>query len=302
MKAVLAFAFAVLLWCVASVAQATNPADIDAVVDNLSPSGFKEWVAKADGGDFSAPIIVGRAAQHGKGTKRDFPLALRYFRKALAFGSPLAAYYLAGMYDFGNSVPKDHKQAFKLYLQAANAGIPVAADSIGILYAQGRGVERDMVQALKWHRIAAYKGLALAQGNVGYFYQHGLGGVKQDYAEALKWYRLGAEGGDDQSQYNLGLAYLRGTGVPRNLREAEKWLMKAAEQDMPDAQNDLAVVYSVGGDGLQQDVVAAYKWHLIAVENGIHRGDEAFELFKKQMTPDQLAAAKREARDWMKSH
>lgn len=140
------------------------------------------------------------------------------------------------------------------------------------------------------------------QSNPGYFYETGQGGLSQSYAQALKWYRLAAEQGDENGQYNSGLLYFRGNGVPKNIREAEKWLKKAAERDMSAAQNDLGALYTVGGDGIQQDLVEAYKWLWIASQSGVARSNVLISQLESRMTKDQISAAKRSGREWMRAH
>ena len=52
-------------------------------------------------------------------------------------------------------------------------------------------------------------------------------GVSQDYTEAAKWYRKAAEQGNGPAQASLGQMYFRGEGVPEDLAEAGKLLMKS---------------------------------------------------------------------------
>lgn len=108
--------------------------------------------------------------------------------------------------------------------------------------------------------------------------------------------------GDENGQYNLGLIYLRGSGVPKNMKEAEKWLKMAAEQDMSEAQNDLGVVYVLGGDGLAQNSAEAYKWLWIASKGNVVRGKPALDILLQHMTPRQIQKAEQAGRDWIKSH
>jgi TPR repeat protein len=42
--------------------------------------------------------------------------------------------------------------------------------------------------------------------------------------------RKAAEQGNADAQFNLAVAYENGAGVPKNLAEAAKWYLKAAEQ------------------------------------------------------------------------
>lgn len=140
------------------------------------------------------------------------------------------------------------------------------------------------------------------QSNLGYLYETGQGGLQQNYAEAEKWYRLAAEQGDVSGQYNLGLLYLRGNGVQKNYLKAEKWLRKAAEQDFAEAQHDLGVLYSVGGSGLQIDLVEAYKWILIASTNKVVRVEISLSLLKSQMSQKQIAKGELLAEEWLSQH
>ena len=52
-------------------------------------------------------------------------------------------------------------------------------------------------------------------------------GVSRDHTEAAKWYRMSAEQGNGPAQARLGQLYLRGEGVPEDLAEAGKLLMKS---------------------------------------------------------------------------
>ena len=62
-------------------------------------------------------------------------------------------------------------------------------------------------------------------------YFHGYYGTKVDYAKALKWYQKAAEKGHTTAQCQLGIMYENGNGVAKDLNEAEKWYMKALEDD-----------------------------------------------------------------------
>jgi len=47
-------------------------------------------------------------------------------------------------------------------------------------------------------------------------------GVPQDYAEAIKWFRKAADQDRPDAQYNLGVMYQNSQGVPRDYAEAAK--------------------------------------------------------------------------------
>ena len=61
--------------------------------------------------------------------------------------------------------------------------------------------------------------------------------------ELLEYVLPYANAGDADAQVEMGFLYSTGTGVPRDLSEAERWLMKAAEQDHPLAWNNLGTLF-----------------------------------------------------------
>ena len=61
--------------------------------------------------------------------------------------------------------------------------------------------------------------------------------------------------------------YGNGQGVPKDYAEAVKWFRKAAEQNYPDAQNNLGFCYA-NGVGVPKDYVEAYKWMLLTAAQG----------------------------------
>jgi len=63
--------------------------------------------------------------------------------------------------------------------------------------------------------------------------------VPRDLSEAVKWWLKAAEHGNADAQFYLGECYLRGAGVSKDDSEAAEWLHKAAAQGHPAAKNRL---------------------------------------------------------------
>ena len=61
----------------------------------------------------------------------------------------------------------------------------------------------------------------------------------KNYTEAVKWIRKAAEQGIADAQFALGACYQSGTGVTQNIAEAKKWYQKAADQGNEDAKEIL---------------------------------------------------------------
>ena len=141
--------------------------------------------------------------------------------------------------------------------------------NVGIMYQDGRGVPQDETEAVRWFRLAANQGFAVARVNLGFMYQDGRG-VPQDETEAVRWYRLAANQGFAVAQSNLGVMYRNGRGVPQDDVAAHMWLDLATGAQSSRYERDLYVT-------LRDDVAAG-------------------------MTPEQVAEARRLAREWDAAH
>ena len=147
----------------------------------------------------------------------------------------------------------------------------------------------------------AEAGDAMAQNNLGIAYHIGKG-VPQDDKQALVWYTKAAEQGYAIAQNNLGVLYRDGKGVPQDDKQALFWFTKAAEQGEEMAQYNLGMMYS-NGEGVLQDYVQAHKWLSLSAANGDERQPiKARDQIVNKMTLEQIAEAKRLAREWMKAH
>jgi TPR repeat protein len=187
--------------------------------------------------------------------------------------------------------------------QAAEGGDASAQFTFGQMFHEGAGVARDDAQAVEWYRKAAEQGLAEAQFSLAWAYDNGAG-VPQDYGLAARWYRTAAEQGVAGPQNNLAVMYADGHGVRQDYAQAARWFRKAAEQGLADAQHDLGVLY-FKGLGVPKDFVEAHKWESLAAARA--RGDAqkldatARDVIAENMTADELAEARRRARDWMEA-
>jgi TPR repeat protein len=154
----------------------------------------------------------------------------------------------------------DYATALREWRPLAEQGHAIAQYSLGLLYANGQGVPKDDVQARQWYQKASAQGRADAQVNLGILYDYGRG-IPQDFKKAVYWYRLSANQGNDLAQRQLGLLYER-------------------------------------GDGVSQDYVQAYMWYSLGAANGAQRGATLRDALAKQMPLDQIAEARKRAREW----
>jgi TPR repeat protein len=96
----------------------------------------------------------------------------------------------------------------------------------------------------------------------------------------------------------IGAMYYTGNAVPQDQKLAVSWFRKAAEQDHPDAQYALGLMYRYHVAGLPEDTVIAYMlWNLAAANGHRNAGEQRAELARR-MTEKQIVEAQCLSRNW----
>jgi hypothetical protein len=167
------------------------------------------------------------------------------------------------------------------------------------MYANGVGVSRDYKEAVKWYSQSAEQGDAAGAYGLAVRYMMGQG-VSRDYDEAEKWLKAAVDKGHGDAAYNLGVIYERHaprlSGPPDHVAAA-KYLQIAADQGIADGQCMLGTLFA-DGNGVAKNNVAAYEWMTLAAQNGNAGCSQRITPFLPQMTPDQIAEAKRRVAAW----
>lgn len=76
---------------------------------------------------------------------------------------------MAVAYEHGRGVKKDYRKAFKYYCRAAYMGDSIASYHLGFMHFYGRGVPRDLSLSMYWFQQAADKGDAYARRMVKHY-------------------------------------------------------------------------------------------------------------------------------------
>jgi TPR repeat protein len=132
--------------------------------------------------------------------------------------------------------------------------------SLGQLFAADASPQIQALQA------AAAKGDPVAEQELGRAYNLGQG-VPLDFSKALDLYRKSAAQGNAKAMNNLGIMYHKGQGVPADDKEASKWLLQAADKDLPSAELAVGLAYREGDLGFPKDGKLAEKWLTSAVQH-----------------------------------
>lgn len=89
---------------------------------------------------------------------------------------------------------KNYPEALKWYRKASEIGYERATYNVGTYYYAGLGVEQNYTEAMIWFKIAADKGYANAIFNIAVMYYNGQG-VAKNNTEAVYWFRKAADKG-----------------------------------------------------------------------------------------------------------
>ncbi|MDP8232272.1 MAG: tetratricopeptide repeat protein, partial [Candidatus Zophobacter franzmannii] len=175
--------------------------------------------------------------------------------KDLSYDEGLAKRYISILYDLGDALLNvsgktfDEDEAMKDYLSF------LEQYSMSKLEENTKSVENPLLE-LDFSEL-----LAEAEA----FYKN------EEYEKSFIIYESLSRFGDAYAQFSLGFCYQTGQGVEKDLNEAFKWYLKAAELEFADAQYLLGYCYQ-NGQGVEADIDEAFKWYLKSVENGSSRG------------------------------
>ena len=111
---------------------------------------------------------------------------------------------------------------------------------------------------------------------------------KGDFAGAVRQWRGLADKGDADAQFNMGQAYKLGRGVPADLKIAQSWYQKAAQQGHEPAQALLGLILFENGQR-----AAAVPWLKKASDHGDPRAQYVLGTgyFNGDMVPKDLPRA-----------
>jgi len=207
-----------------------------------------------------------------RGANRD---ALRYIQHAADAGSSEGAHRLAIVYAQGLAgTPRNEARALELFDRAAVAGHTRAQINLGILYLRGLGVPRDVVNARAWLEKAAATGDAQALYTLGRAMDEGSEQIAPDPVRAADLYRRAAEKGHVLAGLRYGLALSEGVGIKRDVAAAQKWLVQARDNGVPEAalaMGDMAARTPASRDKAanERTVQTAVSWYEVAAHGGV---------------------------------
>ncbi len=159
--------------------------------------------------------------------------------------------------------------------------------------------------------VKAKAGDAAAEVQVGEQYAQAAAGahdreqIAEDLKQAEAWYRKAADQNNLAGELHLASLYRDGgMGFPRDMAQAAAWYRKAADQGDAGAQGTLGVLYSIG-QGVPQSDVEAYFWlDLAASVKGPNQEKYAAnrQMVGQHITADELSDVEDRVKKWKAAH
>ena len=244
------------------------------IVEQNTAEGLRWLQAAAQAGEVGAMANLGFAYANGMAVEQDHTTAANWYAKAAQNGLGRAMIALASLYENGLGVEKNVDTAISLYLKALETNDrDGAASELGRLAGAGA-----LAGKMAPHRAVNWALAAATAGN----------------EEAEAWLRQQADEGIRPALTALATIFL---GTEDRLQEGITMLEDAANAGDADAQLRLGKMHMTG-ENVELDYVAAHKWFNISATFGV---DEAAKLRGQVgdlMTPEQLAEAQAETRNW----
>lgn len=164
-------------------------------------------------------------------------------------------------------------------------------------YRQGRYPE-----ALAYWTAEAAKGNPQAAHRLGVEFMDGKGGVVPgctqsrcpDFEKAMKYHRQAALAGNPLSMFDIGSMFEFGLGRPADIGLAARWYGHAADYGLAQGQHNYATMLEAG-EGVQQNLVEAYKFFVLAARGGftgIPYNNKSFRIDRDAPLPTDLLRAK----------
>ncbi|MEM8540565.1 MAG: tetratricopeptide repeat protein [Pseudomonadota bacterium] len=244
---------------------------------------------RAEDGDPAAQALLAEIYARGLGVPRDVETAAFWYEKAAEQGVPEAQFQFALLLLKRSSKGEaEYEQATALMKTAADSGNAQAQFNYAqLLLAQQPG-SSGQVNAFEYFKAAAEKDIADAQYALSQYYLSGNGNVVPDVKEARRWLEKAASQNFDTAQFELGNMLLSGVGGSRDLESGFGLIKGAAISGNVSAQIAVAKLYW-GGIGVEPDSVEAAAWLILARRAGLN--DAVLEDFWEGLSAETQQAA-----------
>nr|MCR5259142.1 sel1 repeat family protein [Desulfovibrio sp.] len=225
-----------------------------------------------------AALSLAKMYLDGTGCQADAVLASAWLKEAQLLGAvkPDDSMFLDLRRRIESALPeseRERRQHIITIQSNASAQDSGAIERLAFMSLEGDGVMQDFAEAQRLFAEAAERGSENACEMVDKLNRS----QSPHLQKRAEIDRKMAERGEGLAIENLAHAYENGDGVPKNYREASRWLLKAARQGRPGAQMRLGVLFE-NGRGVPQDQTCAALWFAESAKGGFRAGQFAYAL------------------------
>ena len=216
-------------------------------------------------GNAGAMAALGSRLLSGDEKIRDEKKGREWLKKAIE-AKEYSAYLALG--DYEENVKKDLKAALSEYERGKDAGQIDCMLRTADFYLEGKSVEKDADRGIALLRKAAEAGNPIANFRIA---AQLLAAEKPEVANLLGGYGYllaAANGNLPEAQNEIGLLYLSGKLGVADTSAGIAWLTRAAQGGNAQAQNNLATVYERGITGLPRNIENAGQLYALAANQG----------------------------------
>lgn len=240
---------------------------------------FTLYQAAAKGGHaaaaFRTAVSCEIGPEEGGGTRKDYPKAVQWYRRAAALGD-VAAMYKLGIILLRAmlGVPRNVGEAvswLKRAAERADTDNPHALHELATLHDPANvdpqvreKVIPDESYSLSLFKQAADYGFKRSQFRLGQAYEYGSLGLEIDNRASIAWYTKAAAQGEHNAELALSGWYLTGAEgmLEQSDMEAYLWARKAAQAEPPLAKAMFAMGYfTEQGIGCPKSLEEAKRWY-----------------------------------------
>ncbi len=245
----------------------------------VSEYTFNFYKEAADLGHREAQFRTGNLLYAGDGVEQNSEGAAHYWGLAAELGHATAEANLGQQF----MAQGEPVKALKCFEKAASAGDATGLYNLSVAFEEGAGCSQDSIKSLELLHQAAEQGFTQAQLKLAHLYAAG-DGVGIDDAKALEYFRACAEKGVVDAQYAVGALLYKS----KDIVEANRWFLCAAQNGHVNAQLNVAVGYA-NGEGLEPDLMHAYYWAIIASQHDKQAAELAGQI-RASLTDEQAQA------------
>lgn len=249
---------------------------------------FKQIKAEVSAGYTDSLSELAALYYFGRGTKKNYKKAYRYFKKAAKHGNEYARYAQAFMLLRGQGVKARPSQALAIQEELAKDDFAPAQVELFYAYRDGTGTAPNQARAQRFLQTAARQNYPTALRLLGVQ----LRGT--DPQTAFTYLQTAAEREDKKAQYLTALCYDEGIGTAKNPRRALEYMIRSAKQKYAPALWQTAQWYEAGY-GTEPSAYQAFRWTRLAAQADVKEAQKRLAEMYAQgvgVRPNQQLAKK----------